>query len=117
MKWQVLLLVASAAAAALLVPAVLAGTPNGVGLYGEHVSHCTGAFVYDGPVTLVPGSGNSFWVAGHHLVIQNADVTPTGGDTMTYSFGQKTGQVQGDKERCEGDFPGYHVVSYDVVVP
>lgn len=114
---QVLLLLASVAAAALLVPTVLAGTPNGNGLYGEHQSYCTGAFSYDGLVTLVPGNGNSFWVNGHHLVIQSADVTPTGGTTITYTFGQKTGQVAGDVVTCEGDFPGYHVVSHDVVVP
>ena len=114
---QLLLLVAGVAAAALLVPTVLAGTPNGNGLYGQHQSHCTGAFSYDGLVTLVPGNGTSFWVEGHHLVIQNTQVTPTGGDTITYTFGQKTGQVSGDRVTCEGDFPGYHVVSHDVVVP
>jgi len=114
---QVLLLLASVAAAALLVPSVLAGTPNGNGLYGEHQSHCTGAFSYDGSVTLVPGNGNSFWVNGHHLVIQSAEVTPTGEATITYTFGQKTGQASGDVVTCEGDFPGYHVVSHDVVVP
>lgn len=114
---QVLLLVASVAAAALLVPTVLAGTPNGNGLFDEHQSHCTGAFSYDGLVTLVPGNGNSLWVNGNHLVIQNALVTPTGGDTITYTFGQKTGQVSGEMVTCVGDFPGYHVVSHDVVVP
>jgi hypothetical protein len=114
---QLLLLVAGVAAAALLVPTVLAGTPNGNGLYGQHQSHCTGAFSYDGLVTLVPGNGISFWVNGHHLVIRSAEVTPTGGDTIAYAFGQKTGQVSGDRVTCEGDFPGYHVVSHDVVVP
>lgn len=115
---QFLLLAASVALASLLVPSVFAGTPNGAGLYGEHQSHCTGAFSYDGLVTLVPGNGNSFWADGHHLVIQSATVTPTGGgDTITYTFGQKTGQLSGDIVTCEGDFPGYHVVSHDVVVP
>lgn len=114
---QVLLLVSAVAAAALLVPTVFAGTPKGNGLYGEHQSHCTGAFSYDGLVTLVPGNGNSFWVDGHHLVIQSADVTPIGGSTITYVFGQKAGQMSGDTVTCEGDFPGYHVVSHDVVVP
>ena len=108
---------AAAAAASLFVPVVLAGTPNGKGLYGEHVSHCTGAFAYTGPVTLVPGNGNSFWVDGHHLVIRSADVTPEGGTTVTYTFGAKTGQSNGPTVTCEGDFPGYHVVSHDVVVP
>lgn len=114
---HVLLLVASTAAAALLVPTVLAGTPNGNGLFGEHHSHCSGAFAYDGPVTLVPGNGNSFWVDDHHLVIQRAEVTPDGADTIVYTFGRKTGQVSGDMVTCVGDFPGYHVVSHDVVVP
>ena len=115
---HVLLLVASVAVAVLLVPTVVAGTPNGSGLFGEHESHCTGAFTYNGLVTLVPGNGNSFWVDGHHLVIQSAEVRPTDGDTFTYTFGQKTGQVSGgDMVTCEGDFPGYHVVSHDVVVP
>jgi len=68
-------------------------------------------------VTLVPGNGNTFWVDGRHLVIQGAQVTPTGGDTVTYTFGQKTGQVSAPMETCEGDSPGYHVVSHDVVVP
>ena len=114
---HVLLLAASVGAAALLVPSVFAGTPNGKGLYGEHWSHCTGAFSYDGLVTLVPGNGNSFWVNGHHLVILSAQVAPTNGDSITYTFGQKAGQVSGDMVTCEGDFPGYHVVSHDVVVP
>jgi hypothetical protein len=112
-----LLVVALVAAAVLLVPAGLAGTPNGNGLFGEHHSNCTGAFSYTGPVTLVPGNGNSFWVQGHHLVIQSADVTPANSDTITYTFGQKTGQVSRGMVTCVGDFPGYHVVSHDVVVP
>ena len=124
MHWQRSLLVLSAAAAAaVFVPTVLGGTPKGHGLYGEHLSHCTGFFEYGTaenplPVTLVPGNGTSFWVDGHHLVIQRAEVTDTAGNvTTTYTFGNKTGQAAGPLERCEGDFPGYHVVSYDVVVP
>ena len=116
MKRHFLPLVVAVAAAAFLVPGVFAGTPNGKGLFGEHQSDCTGAFSYEGLVTLVPGNGTSFWVDGHHLVIQSAQVTPTGGDTITYTFGQKTGQA-GEMVTCEGDFPGYHVVSYDVIVP
>lgn len=114
---HVLLVVASVAAAVLLVPMGLAGTPKGNGLFGEHQSSCSGAVNYSGPVTLVPGNGNSFWVQGHHLVIQSADVTPENSDTITYTFGHKTGQVSGDMVTCVGDFPGYHVVSHDVVVP
>jgi hypothetical protein len=122
MKLHLLLPAASAIAAALLVPGVSAGTPNGAGLYGEHLSHCTGAFVYGTaddplPVTLVPGNGNSFWVDGHHLIIQSADVTPTGGVTETYTFGNKTGQAAGAIETCKGNFSGYQVVSDSVVVP
>lgn len=124
MSWQRLLLVASAVATtAVFAPIVFAGTPNGQGLYGEHLSHCTGSFEYGTaqdplPVTLVPGNGNSFWVGGHHLVIQSAEVTDTvTGTTTTYTFGNKTGQASGATERCEGDFPGYHVVSRDIVVP
>jgi hypothetical protein len=118
MKRQLLLLVAAAAAAAaLLVPTLNAGTPKGQGLFGEHASVCTGGFSYSGLVTLVPGSGNSFWVSGHHLVIQSADVTPDGGQTVTYSFGAKRGPSTRPMETCEGDFPGYHVVSHDIIVP
>jgi hypothetical protein len=117
MKQHLLLLGVTAAAAALLVPTVFAGTPSGYGLYGEHWSHCSGVFDFDGYVTLVPGNGTSFWVADHQLVIRSADVTPTGSTTITYTFGQKTGQVSGNIESCEGDFPGYHVVSHDIVVP
>ena len=123
MRRRVLLLAAAASVAALVLVAqgALAGTPNGAGLYGEHLSHCWGAFVYGTaadplPVTLVPGAGNSFWVAGHHLVIQSVDVTPTGETTSTVTFGAKTGQT-GEMVTCEGDFPGYHVVSHDVLVP
>lgn len=122
MKLHLGLLAALASVAALLAQGVFAGTPRGAGLYGEHLSHCTGAFTYGTaqdplPVTLVPGNGNSFWVNGYHLIIQSADVTPTGGVTTTYTFGNKTGQVTGATETCEGDFPGYHVVSHDVLVP
>jgi hypothetical protein len=118
MKRHVLPLVVALAAAAFLVPAVFAGTPHGNGLFGEHWSHCTGAFTYDGYVVLVPGNGNSFWVNGHHLVIQSATVTDTVADaTYEYAFGVKAGQVSGPMVTCEGDFPGYHVVSHDVIVP
>jgi hypothetical protein len=44
-------------------------------------------------------------------------VTPNAEATITYAFGQKSGQVSGDVVTCEGDFPGYRVVSHDVVVP
>ena len=113
---------AAAAACALIVPAANANAPNGAGLYGEHLSHCWGAFTYGTaaeprPVLLVPGAGNSFWVDGHHLVIQSAEITPTGGQTETYTFGRKAGQAAGETVTCEGDFPGYHVVSHDLLVP
>ncbi|MGZ4390519.1 MAG: hypothetical protein ACXVRK_00135 [Gaiellaceae bacterium] len=118
MKRHILPLVAAAAAGALLVPAVFAATPHGNGLYGEHWSHCTGAFTYDGYVTLVPGNGNSFWVNGNHLVIQSATVTDSATNTIyEYTFGVKAGQASGPMVTCVGDFPGYHVVSHDVVVP
>jgi hypothetical protein len=118
-----LFVLSTVAAMAVFVPTVLGGTPNGKGLYGEHLSYCTGFFEYGTaenllPVTLVPGNGNSFWVNGYHLVIQSADVTDSATNvTTTYTFGNKTGQTTGPMERCEGDFPGYHVVSHDVVVP
>ena len=122
MMRHLLLLAAAATTSALLVSAAAAGVPKGAGLFGEHLSYCSGAFTYGTaedplPVILVPGAGNSFWVDGHHLVIQSVEVTPTGGTTESYTFGQKTGQVAGDMVTCEGDFPGYHVVSHDVLVP
>lgn len=118
MKRLVGLLAFAAAVGALAVPAA-ANTPNGNGLYGEHFSTCTlnGEPFYTGNITLVPGNGNSFWVNGTHVVILSATVTPTGGMSQTYTFGGKTKQASGDVLRCEGEFPGYDVVSYDVVVP
>ena len=111
--------------AALAVPAATAGTPGGHGLLsGWHQSHCTGAVDYDGYVTLVPGAGNSFWVAGNHLVIQSVDVTYDDDvfPPATYTFGKKTGQA-GDAVTCTGhfdatdDYPGYTVTSHDLIVP
>ena len=80
-------------------------------------SDATGLVVFDGKVTLVPDVGTSFWAGDLHLVIQSFDYTPEGGPTTTYQFGKKTGQVSGEMVTCEGDFPGYHIVSHDVVVP
>ena len=108
---------------AALLPAGLAAEPNGKGLFREHVSTCTGAFTYEGPVTLTQGGGMSFWAGGHHLVILSFEYTPLGGQTETYTFGNRTGKAAGDTVTCEGDFPAegdlpaYHIVSHDVVVP
>lgn len=104
---------------ALLVPSALAGTPNGVGLFREHESTCTGGSFegspYHGLVTLT--GANSFWVNEHHLVIQSVEITYDGDPTAhTYTFGTKVGKTD-TMVTCEGDFPGYHVVSHDVVAP
>ena len=121
MKHLAIALATCAGAAALAVSAT--ATPPGQGLYGEHLSHCFGAFSYGTaenplPVTLVPGAGNSFWVVGHHLVIQSAEITDRStGETTSYTFGVKAGQVKGQMVTCEGDFPDYHVVSHDVLIP
>jgi hypothetical protein len=56
-------------------------------------------------------------VNGPHLVILSADVTPDGASTVTYIFSEETGQAIGPMETCEGNFPGYHVVSDHIVVP
>lgn len=122
MAKRLLVMLLVAAAAAVAAPSV-SGAPPGAGLYGEHLSHCWGAFTWGTksdprPVVLVPGNGNSFWVGSHHLVILSAVVTDTTtGETTPYTFGAKTGQAAGATVTCEGDFPGYHVVSHDVVVP
>jgi hypothetical protein len=119
------LLAAVVTVLAALVPAGLAGTPNGKGLFREHVSHCTGPGIdFTDKVILTPGGGASFWAGGLHLVIVSAEITPDDGSRpFTIPFGQKTGQVRGVTVTCsghfdaEGDDPGYGVVSHDVVVP
>lgn len=121
------LLAAGVMVLGMLVPAGLAGTPNGNGLFRDHRSVCTndaGQVVWDGPVTLTRGGGASFWAGDLHLVILSAEITPDDGSPpFTIPFGQKTGQAAGDTVTCrghfdgEGDLPGYGVVSHDVVVP
>lgn len=122
------LLAAVVVALAALVPAGLAGTPKGNGLFRDHESVCTndetGTVVWDGQVALTRGGGASFWAGALHLVIVSADITPDDHSTpFTIPFGQKTGQVRGVTVTCRGHFdgeggePGYGVVSHDVVVP
>ena len=121
------LLAAVVMALAALVPAGLAGTPNGNGLFREHPSVCTNdqthEVVWDDNVTLTRGGGASFWAGDLHLVIVSAVITPDGGTPFTILFGQKTGQIGGDTVTCRGHFdgeggePGYGVVSHDVIVP
>jgi len=118
---RVLLVVGTTIAAGTLAVSASAKTPQGGGLYGAHESSCSGAFDYAGPVTLVPGSGSTFWVDGHHLVIQSFEYRYDGTtEWVPVSFGQKTGQITGPMEVCHGHFdgdPGYSVTSYSVVVP
>lgn len=121
------LLAAVVTVIAALVPAGLAAEPNGKGLFREHRSVCTydatGDVLFEGYVTLVPGSGMSFWAGDHHLVIQSFEYTPDGGATQIFPLGQKTGQVRQGTVTCKGHFPAergapaYDIVSHDVVVP
>ena len=121
------LLAAVAAVLGALLPAGIAAEPNGKGLFREHQSVCTsdatGALLFQGYVTLVPGGGTSFWAGEHHLVIQSFEYTPEGGQTQTFPLGQKTGQARDGMVTCrghfpaEGDDPAYDIVSHDVLVP
>lgn len=118
---RLLLVLVAALAAGLLAVAASARTPLGAGLYTQHPSSCSGAFTYQGLVTLVPGSGSTFWVDGHHLVIQSFEYKyDNASGWTTVSFGNKTGQMTDSMETCQGHFdgnPGYSVVSHSVVVP
>lgn len=118
---RLLLVVAAAIAAAAMSVSASAKTPPGVGLFGEHQSSCSGVFDYQGLVTLVPGSGSSFWVAGHHLVIQSYEYKyDDSSEWIPVSFGNKTGKMTNPMEVCQGHFdgnPGYSVISYSLIIP
>lgn len=132
MKRLALILASTAAAALLALPAYATGDPGGAGLFREHYSTCTasdGSPFFAGYITLVRGAGTSFWVGGHHLVIQSFQTAagdqngPTGAWSAPYTFGMKTGPGSGLTVTCQGYFPpsdsldGYWVRSYDVLVP
>jgi hypothetical protein len=118
---RLVLVAAAAITAAAVAVSASAKTPPGVGLYGAHQSSCSGVFGYQGPVTLVPGNGSTFWVAGHHLVIQSYEYKYDGSpEWVPVSLGNKTGKMTDPMEVCQGHFdgdPGYSVISYSLVVP
>lgn len=114
------------ASLALAVPVAFAKAPGGNGLYGEHVSHCTGTAlpggVYDGAVLLLPekAAGSTFWANGVHLVIQSALITPDDGSTpftVTIGNGLKTGHAAMPTVVCQGHFDGYTVRSTSIPMP
>jgi len=118
---RLLLVLGATIAAGAVVASASAKTPQGAGLYRAHESSCSGVFDYTGPLTLVPGSGSTFWVAGHHLVIQSFEYRYDGtSEWVPVSFGNKTGKMTDPMEVCQGHFdgdPGYSVVSYSLLAP
>lgn len=118
---RLLFVAAAAITSAAVAVSASAKTPPGVGLFGEHQSSCSGVFDYQGPVTLVKGSGSTFWVGGHHLVIQSFEYAYDGtSEWVPVSFGNKTGKMTDPMEVCRGHFdgdPGYSVISYSLVIP
>jgi hypothetical protein len=119
---RLLLVAAAAITAGVVAVSASATTPPGAGLYGDHISTCSGIFDYGpAPVTLVPGSGSTFWVAGHHLLIQSFQYKYDGtSDWLSVSFGNKTGKMTDPMEVCQGHFdgnPGYSIISYSLVIP
>jgi hypothetical protein len=118
-------IVLAAAAALLLAAPALAAAPPGHGLVsgiGYHATACTGALDYAGDdLVLVPGAGNTFWVNGRHLAIQQAviDWDAVGLPDETYTFGVRKGKID-EPVVCTGHFTeygGYTVTSTSILVP
>lgn len=120
------LLAAVVTVIAALVPAGLAAEPNGKGLFREHRSVCTydatGDVLFEGYVTLVPGSGMSFWAGDHHLDPELRVHARWRRDPDLSARPEDRPGAAGTVT-CKGHFPAeggalaYDIVSHDVVVP